>query len=456
MTDSNASNEPRGPLGSPRPQPSGRRRLYARGLLRTWPAFSFALTGLFLVLAIGWSNPDFGHDPSNDVLPIHFRALDAPPVPPPRSTSVLTVKPGDTMETILVAGGLSRTEALGMVSEFAKTVDPRRLMPGEIFFFDHAPNGEVSEVRMKVRGWGNVHATRGHGGFVVESLPGEEIIEPVLLSAEIRSSLWDAIQGTGESGLLVQPLVDVFQWDIDFFRLQKGDWFSVVVDKKFVGNDLIGYGPVHAARFHHSGRTYEAYRFEPPGGEPAAYYTSEGKPVQKQFLRAPLRFSRVTSGFTNRRYHPVLKTFRAHPAIDYGAPTGTPVMTTASGVVGFAGRGKGEGNYIRIRHTGGYETYYLHLSRFAKGIRNGVGVVQGQIIGYVGSTGLASGPHLDYRVKLNGKYLNPLKLKSVSPDPLTGSVLAAFREQLTGHLAALEEADARLARTVEEDDSSRS
>ena len=155
------------------------------------------------------------------------------------------------------------------------------------------------------------------------------------------------------------------------------------------GRAVTGYGPIAAARFHHNGQTYEAFRFTDSNGNPG-YYSPTGAPLRKQFLRSPLKFSRITSGYTNRRFHPVLKIFRAHPGIDYGAPVGTPVMVTADGVVASAGFGRGEGNMVRVRHANGMETYYLHLSKFAKGIRSGTRVQQGQVIGYVGKTGLAT------------------------------------------------------------------
>ena len=408
--------------------------------------FPFVALALILLFLMSFSLQEEVVD-ATVAPPIHYAALDSRVDPLPGHTRVLTVQPGDTLETVLMAGGLTHSEAIGLVNDYAGTLDPRKLMPGEIFRFDFDQYNEIVGVRLKIKGWGSLEAQREAGGFRVEAIPGEEFNDEVRFSARIETSLYDAIRDAGESPLLVQPLVDVFQWDIDFFRLQKGDWLSVAVDKRFVGEDLIGYGPVYAARFHHSGRTYEAFFHQPPD-QPAAYYTSEGKPVQKQFLKAPLRFSRITSGFTQRRYHPVLKTYRPHLAIDYGAPTGTPVMTTAGGVVSFAGKGHGEGNYIRIRHTGNMETYYLHLSKFAKGIRKGASVQQGQIIGYVGSTGLATAPHLDYRVKKGGKYINPLTLKSVAPDPLTGPALARFREDLGLHLSRLEEADQMLAQAA--------
>jgi murein DD-endopeptidase MepM/ murein hydrolase activator NlpD len=192
----------------------------------------------------------------------------------------------------------------------------------------------------------------------------------------------------------------------------------------------VGYGPVLAARFKSNGQIFEAFRQERHDGR-AGYYARNGSPLRKQFLRAPLQFTRITSRFTRSRYHPILHCFRPHHGVDYGAPVGTPVMTTADGVIVEAGRKRGEGNYIRVRHTARLDTYYLHLSRFAKGMKRGRKVVQGEVIGFVGRTGLATGPHLDYRVSDRGTWLDPLKLRSINPDPLSLAALRQFRANVS-------------------------
>jgi len=413
-------------LESMRTQTDSRSRLRAIALRPR-----FLVVVIILVIPLVLALRALERTPSYPVIlpAIHFAALNAPPAPLGSHMTVLRIEPGDTLDSILTAGGLSRQEAYEVVQDFRGTIDPRRLRPGEIVRFRKADDGSVASVDMKITGWGRILAERSGDEFTVEPIPADDVAKEIVVSSTIDSSLYESIREAGQSPLLVQPMVDVFQWDIDFFRLREGDSFSVVVDKKWVGDDFVGYGPIKAARFVHMGKTYEAFRYTVKG-EPAGYYSRDGAPLRKQFLKAPLRFTRITSGFTNRRFHPVLHTWRAHPAIDYGAPTGTPVMATADGIVTVAGHNSANGNYIKLRHTGNMETYYLHLSRFRKGIRKGARVDQGQIIGYVGSTGLANAPHLDYRVKRNGKYLNPLKLRSVSPDPLPKSKLAGFREQI--------------------------
>ena len=356
----------------------------------------------------------------------------------PEHALMLTMEQDDTLDKVLLAGGLTRSESARLTSELAKTIDVRRLRPGHLVRFHYDQTGSVDAVQMKVIGWGELSAVRGANGFDVTAKPAEIRNVETTISATIDRSLYEALRGAGEGPQVVQQLVDVFQWDIDFFELQKGDSFSLVVTKQFSNNDLVGYGPITGARFTHKGTTYQAFRHEMEDAR-AGYYAASGTPLRKQFLKAPLQFTRITSGFTKKRFHPVLKYFRPHNGIDYGAPIGTPVMTTADGVVVEARFSPSEGNFIRVRHSSKYDTCYLHLSRFAKGLKKGTRVTQGDVIGYVGMTGLATGPHLDYRVSENGHWLNPLNLKSITPDPLHGSSLARFRASvahLSPHLAA--------------------
>ncbi|HEX3071002.1 MAG TPA: peptidoglycan DD-metalloendopeptidase family protein [Thermoanaerobaculia bacterium] len=358
---------------------------------------------------------------------IRYADLTAPTAASlPEHSVVLTVEDGDTLDSILLAGGLGRSDAATLNSEFGKTIDLRRLRPGHLLRFHYDSRGVVDSVEMKVTGWGEIDAIRNASGFTITPREAQQREVETTVSAAIDSSLYEAVRSAGEGPGLVSELVDVFQWDIDFFALQKGDSFSLVVKKRFAGSDLVGYGPIVAARFSYEGRTYEAFRCQTPDGR-AGYYARNGSPLRKQFLRAPLQFSRITSGFSKSRYHPLLHIFRPHHGVDYGAPVGTPVMTTADGVVMAATYNHGEGNYVRIRHSARIETSYLHLSRFAKGIKPGRSVNQGEVIGYVGATGLATGPHLDYRVSDNGEWLNPLQLKSITSDPLRGDSLGTFR-----------------------------
>jgi murein DD-endopeptidase MepM/ murein hydrolase activator NlpD len=378
--------------------------------------------------------------------PLRYEDLAAPsPARLPEHATILTIENGDTLDDVLQSGGLTPSESAGLTRSFAESVDLRRLRPGNLVRFHFDERQAIDSVELKVNGWGELVAVRNGSTFTVTPHAAVQQEVETTVAATIDSSLYEAIRAAGENPQLVQQLVDVFQWDVDFFALQKGDSFSLVVRKRFAGPDLLGYGPITAARFTHDGVTYEAFRQETPDGR-AGYYARGGTPLRKQFLRAPLQFTRITSGFSARRFHPLLHYFRPHHGVDYGAPTGTPVMTTADGVVADFGFKGGEGNFVRIRHTSRIETQYLHLSRFAKNLRRGTKVTQGDVIGYVGMTGLATGPHLDYRVSDGGKWLDPLKLKSITPDPLRGATLLQFRGNVARLLPRLNATGTEVAR----------
>lgn len=375
---------------------------------------------------------------NTDAPEIRYRDLTTPTDRLAAHATVLTLEVGDTLDRVLTAGGLTSAESAILSREFAKSIDLRRLRPGHLVRFHHDQQGTIDSVQMKVTGWGEIVALRDGSGFRVTPrvAPTREV--EVTVGAQVQSSLYEALRDAGEEPGLAQDLVDVFQWDIDFFALKRGDEFNLVVRKRYAGNDFIGYGPITAARFSHNGTVYEAFRHEEKDGR-AGYYARSASPLRKQFLRAPLKFTRITSGFSRRRFHPILNIFRPHYGVDYGAPVGTPVMTTADGVVVESRYKNGEGKFVRIRHSSSVETYYLHLSRFASGIRKGTKVTQGDVIGYVGSTGMSTGPHLDYRVTEGGRWIDPLKLKSITPDPIRGESLVRFRAnvaRLTPRLTA--------------------
>ncbi len=254
----------------------------------------------------------------------------------------------------------------------------------------------------------------------------------------IESSLWNAMVDAGADPVLSMELSDIYAWTIDFFGIGKGDEFNVIYDEEMIDGESIHQIDVIAANFvHHKSNNY-AFAFT--DGEKEGYFDEEGKSLQKAFLKAPLRFSRISSKFSNRRFHPVLKRYRAHHGIDYAAPTGTPVMTIGDGVIikrGFQKRGGGR--YLKVKHNSVYTTTYMHFSRFGKNVSVGSRVKQGQVIGYVGATGLATGPHLDFRVHKNGKAINPLRMKSPPVAPVSEQNLEAYNRIKDKLLLELEE-----------------
>ena len=276
-------------------------------------------------------------------------------------------------------------------------------------------------------------------GFDISRTAIPYTVEQQLINGTITSSLFGAVIATGESESLALNLADIFAWDIDFIRdIQSGDSFQVLVEKRFREGKQAGYGRILAATFTNCGETYRGFLFK-DGERSPAYYDENGKSLRKAFLKAPLSFSRISSGYTMRRLHPITKTYKPHPAIDYAAPTGTPIKTVGDGVVVKATYNRFNGNYVKIRHPGSWVTMYNHMSRFGRGIKSGKKVRQGQVIGYVGSTGRSTGPHLDYRMYKNGRTVNPLRVKSPSVAPVSSEHMAAFKTTIVPFIAQLNE-----------------
>ena len=260
----------------------------------------------------------------------------------------------------------------------------------------------------------------------------------VMKTAEIRYSLFGATDAAGIPDTVATGLADIFGGDIDFHRdLRKGDRFSVVFESITHHGRMVRSGRILAAEFVNNGKTFSAIWFESSPGQ-GGYYTAEGKNIRKAFLRSPLEFSRVTSGFTTARFHPVLQKWRAHKGTDYGAPVGTRVKATGDGIVDFVGTQGGYGKVVILRHQGRYTTLYGHLSGFASGLKKGGRISQGDVIGFVGATGLASGPHLHYEFRINDVHQNPLSVALPTAPPLAPEQLARFREITQPQLARIE------------------
>ena len=255
-------------------------------------------------------------------------------------------------------------------------------------------------------------------------------------SAVINSSLWGAIMEHDLPYALAAEMEDIYQWTVDFFGIQKGDSFTVIYDERFIDDTVsAGIGRVWGAKFTQSGKEYYAIPFR-QGGK-IQYWEADGGSLRKQLLKAPLKYTRISSRFTYARKHPIYKVYRPHTGVDYAAPKGTPVHAVADGVVTFRGWGGGGGNTLKIKHPGNLVTGYLHLSGYAKGIRQGTHVSQGQLIGYVGSTGASTGPHLDYRIWKNGKPIDPLKVPQEPAEPISKQNRPLFefvRDRITAEL----------------------
>jgi len=244
------------------------------------------------------------------------------------------------------------------------------------------------------------------------------------VSGEINSSLWITMQQAGVDPNMAMALANIYQWTIDFYAIQKGDAFKVIYEELSVDGKPISVGEIHSAVFMHAGKAYYAFRFEQDNI--TDYFDDKGENLRKEFLKAPLKFSRITSKFSNSRMHPILRILRPHHGVDYAAPKGTPVHTIGNGTILKASYAGGAGRLVSIRHNNGYTTSYMHLAGFGPGIHPGASVSQGQVIGYVGSSGLSTGSHLDFRVYKNNVAINPLKMESPPALPVEAKYKADF------------------------------
>lgn len=264
-----------------------------------------------------------------------------------------------------------------------------------------------------------------------EKVEKERTIKRRQISGSIEDALYLSVANAGGTNALAMSLVEVYAWSVDFFRLQKGDAFSVIYEEEYVDDTTyVGLKRIVGANLNHMGNDFYAFPYENELGF-NDYYDEQGRSLRKTFLRAPLNFTRISSRYSGRRFHPVQKRWKAHLGTDYAAPTGTPIMSTADGVIIAATYTSANGNYVKVRHNSTYTTQYLHMSKIKSGISNGVKVKQGDVIGYVGSTGLATGPHVCYRFWVNGKQVDPYKQKLPDAQPLEAERMDAFKTYMT-------------------------
>jgi murein DD-endopeptidase MepM/ murein hydrolase activator NlpD len=319
--------------------------------------------------------------------------------------------------------GLEGPEAHGLAVELGRFADLRKLRPMDQYVAHLDADRNLEGFELLLAGRGRARAWKEATAWSAIWEPFERSVRIETIDGRLNGFLESSIERAGGDQNLAMLLADVFQWDLDFHRdLREGDRFKVLHETIYLDGRYDSLGEIVAVTYENQGRLLEAYRFGPQSG----YYDAEGRPLRKMFLRSPLRYSRITSRFSGRRFHPILKRYRPHHGVDYGAPVGTPVRCTANGSVTFAGWDGGGGKTVKVRHPNGYRTAYLHLSRFAKGIRPGRRVSQGEVVGYVGSTGLATASHLDYRVQQHGRWINPLSLKSILADPVPVQQLPEF------------------------------
>jgi murein DD-endopeptidase MepM/ murein hydrolase activator NlpD len=337
------------------------------------------------------------------------------------------IERGDTIASILQRLQIDDASAGQVLQRTSEARLLYRLIPGRTIRAHTTAAGQLLALRY-LNGTQLLKIDREGDALVVSEGAAEVETRLHMRSGEIRSSLFAATDAAGMSDAVASQIAAVFSTDIDFHRdLRKGDRFAAVYEVQYHQGELVKTGRLLSAEFVNNGKTFQAVWFQNPDGE-GGYYTPDGKNIRKAFLRSPLEFSRISSGFTISRFHPVLQTWRAHKGVDYAAPTGTRVRATGDGIIEFVGRQGGYGNLVVLRHQSKYTTWYGHLSGFAPGMQKGKRIVQGDVIGFVGSTGIATGPHLHYEFRTNDVHQDPLRVAMPPAPPLAPQHRAAFDE----------------------------
>ena len=371
--------------------------------------------------------------------PSETRVGPSPPIAPvPALTAQsLSILRGDTLSNLLARAGVDRAAAVEMIAEVGKKFDVTKLRAGSELKLARSTTGIVQSLEYVIDPDHTLELTHVEGRYAagVKEIPSS--IRVVPLCSTLEGSLFESIEKAGERPELAIQIAEIFAWDLDFYSdPREGDEFCVVLERKeYENGQPSAYGRILAAKYINDGTTYDAFLFPDDKGK-SRFYSRDGRSLQASFLRSPMKFeARVSSRFSRRRFHPVLRRHRPHLGTDYAAPTGTPVQAVASGRVVFSGRSGGSGNLVRIQHANGYESYYLHLSR--RYVRVGQQVQQGQRIGAVGATGLATGPHLDFRVRKNGAFVDFERLdfpRASSISEKDAAAFAAMREKFAGLL----------------------
>lgn len=341
---------------------------------------------------------------------------------------------GDVFSAILDRYGVSQQKSYMLADASKPVFDVRNMQVGRGYHAYFDTTGELAYFVYEI-------TDRKMVVFSVQDSLGASLVEKDITTeikyteVEIQNSLWADTQAAGASPLLALKVSDIYAWTINFFGLQKGDSFAAVYEELTCEGKIMDIGNICYVNFRHAGKDYEAYYYDDgkEGGD--RYWNEKGESMRKAFLKAPLKYSRISSGFSYARRHPISHQVKAHTGVDYAAPTGTPVMSIGDGVVTSVKYEGAGGNTVRITHNSVYKTAYLHLSRYGAGIRAGARVTQGQIIGYVGATGSATGPHLDFRVWKNGTPINPVTMDSPPADPVPEAQMPAFEQAKFASLA---------------------
>jgi murein DD-endopeptidase MepM/ murein hydrolase activator NlpD len=337
-----------------------------------------------------------------------------------------TVSKGETFIDIFKKYGLDMRDLFELREASAAVHRLRNLYPGQAYRIIVDDRNQVESLVYWIDADNLLHITRGETGFEAQKVPVEYEERVQHIGGLIKDNLISSIGEEGEQVRVALQLSDIFAWDIDFASdLREGDTFRIIVEGHYLNGEFRRFGDILAAELVNNGETYRAYRFGHNGK--FSYYDDQGKALKKAFLKAPLSFRQISSHFSRNRFHPVLKIYRPHRGLDYSAPAGTPVSAVGDGTVLFAGYKGQYGKLAILRHANGWTTYYGHLSKFAKNVRRGKRVEQGQVIGHVGSTGMSTGPHLHYELRIRNQQVNPLSVKMQPGESIPGDFLVAFK-----------------------------
>ena len=342
-----------------------------------------------------------------------------------------TIALGDNLYQVLVNHGVKIQEVGGLIAAWRSLPELQKLRPGEILELIFARDSRrLEKVRYQNMQGQVLATTRTEQGWTTSRYAQPVVVTSALARGAIKDSLYQSAVDENIDFELALALADIFAWDIDFFvDLRPGDHYSFLYGQRFREGKLVGNDRIVAAHFQNGSTRHRAYYYQAPGKR-ADYYDDQGNSLRKVFLKSPLRYSHISSGFSKRRLHPILKIYRPHPGVDYAAPTGTPVAAVGDGRVISRRWKNGYGRFIAIRHNSRYVTSYGHLHRYASKIKVGSNVKQGQIIGYVGASGLATGPHLDFRMKKDGRFVNPLKNRLPAARPVPPNYLSDFKKRV--------------------------
>lgn len=380
-------------------------------------------------------------------LTVHFydhsvfesKVSEVPPEVPEQVIFPHIIPPKSTLYNVLKDLGVTSQVIQQIVSATKPVIDLGRLRAGTQFRMIHLtdPASELVGLEFYLSPIERILIKSVEGQWTAEKI--NETVETKLVTFRgvVETTLWESAEAAQMDPNLIVQLSEIFAWQVDFAReVRINDRWRLSIEQKFVRGQPIGWGSILAAEFENEGQLYTAVLFK-TGPEQYGYYAADGSSLRRMFLKSPIRFGRVTSGFNMRRFHPVLKVRRPHLGVDYGAPVGTPIRSVGNGVVTHAGWMGGGGNTVKIRHNSTYETAYLHLHRIERGIRPGARVQQAQVIGTVGQTGLATGPHLHFEFKQNGRVVNPLSQKFPSAEPVPNQLMSDFKLQSGAMLGRL-------------------